>query len=144
MRPKSDLPTLLKTICAFVVGGAATLIAGRGIALELGDPAVGKEVFQQCAKCHSIGPASATATAGPSLNGVIGRRSATSGDYNFSPQLRSARLVWDTSALARFLKAPRSLIPGTQMIFKGLTSEKEIADVIAYLAEFDDTGAVKK
>jgi cytochrome c len=126
-----------------IVLTGAPLLATAGFAQEAGNPVAGEVVFQQCSKCHSIGPGSATTNAGPSLNGVIGRRSGTSGDYNFSPQLRSARLVWESQALTRFLRSPRSFIPGTQMIFKGLGNPQDIADVIAYLAQFDETGAVK-
>jgi cytochrome c len=137
------ITTPFKTFCAVKAGFVAALAAGACLAQEAGDPIAGREVFQQCSKCHSIGAGPAT-SAGPSLNGVIGRRAGTSGDYNYSPQLRSARLVWDESYLSRFIKAPRSMIPGTQMIFKGLADPKEIADVIAYIAQFDETGAVKK
>ncbi|MET0428296.1 MAG: c-type cytochrome [Microvirga sp.] len=122
---------------------AVVLLTSAGSAQEIGNPVAGQVVFQQCAKCHFIGPGSPTTIAGPSLNGVIGRRSGTSGDYNFSPQLRSARLDWEAQALTRFLKSPRGFIPGTQMIFKGLSSQQDIADVIAYIAQFDETGAVK-
>lgn len=134
----------LKMAAAATIGAATVSLAGTGLAQEPGNPAAGREVFQQCSKCHSIGPGLPAASGGPSLNGVIGRRSGTNGDYNYSPQLRSARLVWDVPTLTRFLKAPRSMIPGTQMIFKGLSDQKDIADVIAYIAQFDETGTIKE
>jgi cytochrome c len=110
-----------------------------------GDPTSGREIFaQQCAKCHTVGPGAATSNAGPLLNGVIGRRSGTYPDFNYSPQFRSARLVWDGATLARFLKAPKSTVPGTRMLFNGLPAEKDAFDVIAFLAQFDETGAPKK
>jgi len=43
-----------------------------------------------------------------------------------------------------FLKAPKSTVPGTRMLYNGLGNEKEVADVIAYLAQFDETGGPKK
>jgi cytochrome c len=136
----------MATFFSKIAGALLTVFllpAIEAVAQDAGNPVVGEVVFQQCAKCHSIGSGSATSNAGPSLNGVIGRRSGTSSDYNFSPQLRSARLVWEAQALTRFLRSPRSFIPGTQMIFKGLSNPQDIADVIAYLAQFDETGAIR-
>ena len=110
---------------------------------EVGDPEAGKVVFQQCASCHAIGPGAATSSGGPSLNGVVGRRSAGDKEYNYSPQMRSARLVWDAPTLARFLTAPKRTVPGTRMLYNGLSSPGEVADVIAYISRYDEAGASK-
>ena len=111
---------------------------------ESGDPLAGAEVFKQCTKCHSIGRDISPTNPGPVLNGLIGRRAGTYPDFSYSPQNRNARLTWDTPTLARYLKAPKSMIPGTKMLFNGLATPKEIADVIAYMAQFNDEGNIKK
>ncbi|MCP8936928.1 c-type cytochrome [Alsobacter sp. SYSU M60028] len=134
-----------RTGCAAIAIAAAVMATGAARAEpEAGDPVAGKDVFEQCVKCHAVGPDAATSNAGPRLNGVVGRRSAGDKEYNYSPQFRSARLTWDVATLSRFLKAPKSTVPGTRMLFNGLASPAEIANVIAYLAQFDEAGAVKK
>lgn len=45
----------------------------------------------------------------------------------------AAGLVWDEANLARYLRAPRQKVPGNRMAFGGLTSDGDIANVIAYL-----------
>lgn len=121
-----------------------SLAAGAVRGQEAGDPAGGAEVFkQQCAACHAVGPGAKATAAGPGLNGLIGRRAGGDKEFPYSPQNRTARITWDNPTLTRFLKAPKSLIPGTKMLFNGLSTPKEIADVVAYLAQFDDAGAKK-
>jgi cytochrome c len=36
-------------------------------------------------------------------------------------------LTWDEQTLARYLRAPAQLVPGTKMIFFGLKKDQEIA-----------------
>jgi cytochrome c len=110
---------------------------------ETGDPAAGKAVFEQCVQCHEIGGQPGSSSAGPNLNGIIGRRAASIPEFNYSPQLRSSRIVWDGPYLARFLKGPKNFIPGTRMLFNGLSNPKDIADVIAFMARFDAKGTPK-
>ena len=119
--------------------------AGQGRAEEAGDPAKGKEIFQQqCGRCHAMGDGAQATTVGPALNGIVGRRSGEDRNFNYSPQLRSARLVWDSHTLSRFLKAPKSTIPGTKMLISGLASPTQILDVIAYISQFDENGVIKR
>ena len=132
-----------RRIGTLAVVGAALFARDIG-AQETGDAAAGAATFKQnCASCHAIGPGAKAASAGPALNGLIGRRSGTDPDFNYTPQNRNARLTWDTATLTRYLKAPKSVIPGTRMLFNGLASPKDIADVIAYLAQFDAAGATR-
>jgi len=109
-----------------------------------GDPVAGAEVFKKCEQCHSIGETIKAGNAGPALNGVIGRKSAYEKEFNYSPPMRSARLTWDEPTLARFLKSPKGLIAGTRMLFPGLSSPKDIEDVIAFMGQYDELGRKKQ
>jgi cytochrome c len=42
--------------------------------------------------------------------------------------------VWTTEKLDEYLKNPRASIPGTNMAFAGVRSDKDRADLVAYLA----------
>ena len=116
-------------------GGTATaeqaLIAGR--------PDTGATVFKQCMACHQVGP-SARNGIGPVLNGIIGRPAGIYSDYRYSSANKNSGLVWDEETLARYLRAPAEVVPGTKMIFFGLKKNQDVADVIAYLRRFDADG----
>jgi len=97
-----------------------------------GDPAAGRLVFRKCQACHSIEPGKNLL--GPSLAGVIGRKSGTEANYNYSPAMKSAGIVWNPQTLDQYLTDPAKVVPGNKMPFPGLKTGDDRADVIAYLA----------
>jgi cytochrome c len=90
----------------------------------------GRQVFRACAPCHSEKPDAI----GPSLKGVVGRKSASLADFRYSGPMRRAKLVWDDGNLRQFLADPQAKVAGTRMPFGGLTDARDIDDVVAYLA----------
>jgi cytochrome c len=76
----------------------------------------------------------------PVLNGVVGRAAGQYPDYSYSAANKNSGLVWDERTLARYLRAPTEVVPGTKMIFFGLKKDQEISDVIAYLKQFSGDG----
>jgi cytochrome c len=129
----------MKTIVATVAGFiGATALAAEGIHLPPGDPETGATLFKKCAACHTVGP-NAKLSVGPPLNGIIGRPVATYPGYAYSMAMKNAGIVWDEATLARYLRAPQQVLPGTKMSFPGLMSDQEVADVISYLKQFDGT-----
>jgi len=122
----------------------STLIGlGPALAQETGDPVAGAVVFQKCEMCHTVGP-DAKNGVGPVLNGIIGRKAGSYPDFGYSPQNKNFAVKWDVPTLTRYLKSPKSYIVGTKMFFDGLASPKDIADVIAYIAQFDADGKKKQ
>ncbi len=105
-------------------------------ALALATPAVGadlehgKQVFAACAACHTEKPDSL----GPSLKGIVGRKSASLDDFRYSGPMRRANLTWDEKNLREFLTDPQAKVAGTRMPFGGLSNPKDVDDVVAYLA----------
>ena len=130
-----------KPLWALVV--VLTSIAGVSTraedAIPSGHPDAGAIVFKKCMACHQVGPNAENGIA-PVLNGVVGRRAGQYPNYNYSSANKNSGLVWDERTLARYLRAPAKVIPGTRMIFAGLKKDQEIADVIAYLKQFDGDG----
>ena len=96
-----------------------------------GEAHVGRQVYRKCQACHSLEPGKNTL--GPSLAGIIGQKSAADPNFNYSPALRSANLIWDVATLDRYLLDPQKAVPGNRMPFPGLKTENERRDVIAYL-----------
>jgi cytochrome c len=90
----------------------------------------GKAVFQACAACHTDKPDGL----GPSLKGVVGRKSASLDDFRYSAPMRRANLTWDEANLRQFVADPQAKVAGTRMPFGGLRDPKDVDDVVAYLA----------
>ena len=74
------------------------------------------------------------------LNGVVGRKAGSEEGYNYSTANKSSGLTWDEATLKQYLKNPRAMVPGTKMIFPGISNEKDIDDVIVYLKQFGPDG----
>jgi len=102
-----------------------------------GDAEEGKKVFNQCRGCHQVGE-KARNTVGPVLNGLFGREAGTVPGYRYSDANKESGITWDDEVFAEYIRNPRGKIPGTKMIYAGLKDDKKIADLTAYLHEFDD------
>jgi cytochrome c2 len=116
--------------------------AAEPVALA-GDVAAGQSAFRKCQACHAIGEG-AVNKIGPELNGIIGEAVAAVEGYAFSPALSAfaeEHPVWTPELMAEWLENPRQLVPGTKMVFPGIRDADDLANIIAYLASFDETGA---
>jgi cytochrome c len=96
------------------------------------DAAHGKQVFAQCAACHSDKPDAI----GPSLKGVYGRKSGSLLDFRYSNAMLRANLTWDDTNLHAYIEDPQAKVPGNHMPFGGLSSGQDVDDVIAYLKDY--------
>lgn len=91
----------------------------------------GKAAFAVCSACHTVTGADRL---GPHLNGVIGRKAGTVQGFNYSPAMKRANVVWDTSTLENYIDNPQKAMPGNRMPFAGLPDEAKRAAIAAYLA----------
>ena len=122
-----------------VIGIAVVALAASVGAAAAQDAAAGEKVFAKCKICHQVGEGAKNAV-GPVLNGVVGRKAGSEEGYNYSTANKGSGLTWDDATLKQYLKNPRAMVPGTKMIFPGISSEKDIEDVIAYLKQFGPDG----
>ena len=95
------------------------------------DVEAGKTAFKKCALCHTT--EAGKNKLGPSLFGVVGRKSATLENFNYSEAMKKFDHTWDEGTLDEYLADPRGTVPGTKMIFPGIKDKTERDDVIAYL-----------
>jgi len=134
-----DRPVTNLRDCIFVFALSGVVMSGSiGIA-NAQDAAAGEKVFLKCKACHQIGEAAKNAV-GPVLNGVVGRKAGTYPGYSYSDANKNSGLTWDEATLKEYLKNPRAKVPGTKMLFPGLTKEEDIDNVIAYLKQFGPDG----
>jgi cytochrome c len=121
---------------------AVGLVVSTGAALAQ-DVAAGETSFRKCAPCHSIGP-DATNKVGPVLNGLNGRAAGSVDGFNYSDANKGSGITWGEAVFKEYVKDPRAKVPGTKMVFAGIKSEKEVADLWSYVSQFDKDGNVKK
>lgn len=98
-----------------------------------GDAAAGKAVFAQCRTCHVTDPG--VNRTGPSLAGIIGRKSGSVEGYKYSPANADAGITWTEEQMYVYLEDPQRTMPKTKMIYAGLPDAQQRADVIAYLKD---------
>ena len=126
----------MKHLVSGILSAALLMPAGVSIATDgASEPQVkaGFQAFEfRCESCHTTahdGPDKL----GPNLFGIVGRKSGARPGFEYSPALAGGKIVWDEAALERFLSAPRDAVPGTLMIFSGLSQAEERAAIIAFL-----------
>ena len=122
---------------AWTVSGLA--LSGSISAASAQDAGLGEKVFLKCKACHQIGEGAKNAV-GPVLSGVVGRKAGTYPDYSYSDANKNSGITWDEATLKEYLKNPRAKVPGTKMIFPGLTKDEDIDNVIAYLKQYSADG----
>jgi nitrite reductase (NO-forming) len=111
--------------------GQQISVAANAAGLQ-GDAAAGRQVFKKCQACHSLEPGKTIL--GPSLAGIVGRKSAVDANFSYSPAMKQAALTWDPSTLDAYLAEPAKIVPGNRMPFPGLKTDRDRQDVIAFLA----------
>lgn len=103
-----------------------------------GDAEAGGKLFKRiCGGCHNVGP-SVRSSFGPQLNGILDRPAGSASDYQYSDAMKSSGIVWSRDKLVAYLEDPKAVVPGTRMIFWGLSDAEKIDNLLAYLHTFQD------
>lgn len=120
-----------RLLICFTAVGFFTVLPSPAFAT--GDASVGKKVYEEeCSDCHSV--TAGKNKKGPSFFGVVGRKSATIADFNYSDAMRAKNTVWTPEAISEYIKAPKKSVPGGKMKYDGLDDAKARDDVIAYIS----------
>lgn len=121
------MQAMTKTTATFAAAAMAL-----GIGTSAARAADGADIFNNtCAVCHSTEPG--TNKLGPSLAGVVGRKSASLQDFSYSPAMTKLNVTWDKATLDKYLADPQGMVPGTKMIFPGVKDEADRKALIDYL-----------
>src|ERR1700730_11103329 len=115
-----------------IILGAAVLVALVKPAMSA-DAEHGKTLFVACAACHQEKPDAL----GPSLKGVLGRKSAALDDFRYSNPMKRANLVWDEANLREYIADPQAKVRGNRMPCGGLSKPDDVEDVVAYLKTYN-------
>ena len=125
-----------------VLMAAAALCTATAPAMAA-DPAAGEKAFSVCKACHKVGEGAKNGV-GPVLNGVVGRAAGSAEGYKYSDAMASSGITWDEANLAEYLKNPKTKVAGNKMMFAGVKDDTKIADIIAFLGQFNADGMKKQ
>jgi cytochrome c len=115
----------LAAVTAFLAVTAAPALAA--------DAAEGEKIFRRfCTACH-ITTAEGPKRLGPTLAGLIGRKSGSVEGFRYSEANKNANITWSVQTLDPYLKDPKAVIPGTIMAFAGVKKDDERENLISYL-----------
>jgi cytochrome c len=71
---------------------------------------------------------------------LIGRQAGNLEGYSYSAAMKASGIAWSDESLSDYFKDPKAKVPGTKMIYPGLKDAAKVADLLAYLKQFDATG----
>lgn len=107
----------------------AAFLSAQAFFAHAGDAARGKQLYEsRCIGCHSI----EENRAGPAHKGVFGRKAGSAKGFDYSPAVKSSKVIWNERTLDRWLASPEALIPGQKMGFS-VPEATDRADIIQYL-----------
>jgi cytochrome c len=94
-----------------------------------GDADRGGQLYEsRCTGCHALD----ANRIGPMHRGVFGRKAGSVPDFAYSPALKRSGIVWNESALLRWLADPEKLVPGQRMGYQ-VPEAVDRQDLVAYL-----------
>ncbi|MFZ6778124.1 c-type cytochrome [Undibacterium sp. Ji83W] len=119
----------LKSLAICLLPFSITCIAADALAARADEIQAGKVTYEaRCLGCHSVD----ANNIGPRHANVFGRKAGSIKDFEYSPALRNANIVWNEKTLDRWLQDPESYIPGQQMDVS-VSKADDRKNLIAYL-----------
>jgi cytochrome c len=119
-----------------LVAGGLAAVATAALAQQQQAPAAAQPPgeFTVCSACHET-KAGAAPSLGPNLFGVGGRKAGSVADYDYSPAMKAATIVWNADTLAAFVADPNKAVAGNKMDYSGTdaATAKAIADYLMTL-----------
>jgi len=95
---------------------------------------------RKCSVCHTLEPDGKN-RAGPTLNGVLGRRIGTVPGYPYSDALKRLDIVWTAETVEKLFEfGPEVFTPGSKMPLQKMTDARQRAALIAYIAASGGAG----
>lgn len=107
----------------------AVSLALIGCPLHAADIERGRALYLTCLGCHTENPEAI----GPSLRGIVGRKSASLEDFRYSNPMKRANLTWDEANLKDYIANPQAKVKGNRMPFDGLGNTTDVEDLVEYL-----------
>jgi cytochrome c len=130
LKKHEEMPAMLRAAFGLFLAASLWLPASNA---QAADAAAGETVFKRfCTACH-IATAEGRRGVGPTLFGVVGRKSGSVDGFRYSNANKSADITWTPEILDKYLTNPKDVVPGTIMTFAGVKNDTDRANLIAYL-----------
>jgi cytochrome c len=116
-----------------VVALALLLSASLSEAASAAEDASGEQLFNNnCRTCHSW--KEGDNRLGPTLHGVVGRKSGSIQGFNYSQSLKQANLTWDEGTLDKFIANPDGVVQNNNMKpYTGIADQAVRQKIIEFL-----------
>lgn len=116
-----------------IVAVALMLSACLSEAAFAADTASGEQLFNNnCRTCHSW--KEGDNRLGPSLHGVVGRKSGSVPGFSYSQSMKQANLTWDEATLDKFIANPDGVVQNNNMKpFNGITDAATRKQIVEFL-----------
>ncbi len=120
-------------------GGKPEVLAPISAMIATADIAAGEaNAKKQCGACHTFNEGGKNGV-GPNLYGAMTRPRGASEGFSYSANVKAKGGTWSYEDLNAWLKKPAAFIAGTKMAFAGLNSDKQRAEIVAYLRTLSKT-----
>ena len=74
---------------------------------------------------------------------TYGRTAGTFPGFNYSEANKTSGIVWGDETFAKYIRNPMQSMPGTRMAFAGVRDDKDVANLWAFLKQFNENGDKK-
>ncbi|MES2038973.1 MAG: c-type cytochrome [Pseudomonadota bacterium] len=119
----------LKSLAVYLLPFSITCTTADALAASADEIQAGKATYEaRCLGCHSA----YANNIGPRHANVFGRKAGSIKDFEYSPALRNASIVWNEKTLDLWLQDPEAYIPGQQMDVS-VSRADDRKNLIAYL-----------
>ncbi|MBP2293008.1 c-type cytochrome [Azospirillum rugosum] len=122
---------ILALVAGTLLASGTALAQGGGPTPKTAEEAAGKQVFHQCAACHSLD--SSKNAFGPSLYNVVGRKAGSIPRFDYSDALKASNITWTEDSLRQWIAGNDKFVPGTRMRHVAITDRAEQDYLIAFL-----------
>lgn len=107
--------------------------------LQTADIEAGAAYFERkCANCHDQ-KQGGIHDLGPRLWNWYGRKAGSEDGFDYSDAMKASGHSWDFATLDYYLQRTDRAVPGRIMNFRGIRKDKDRANLLAYLRQFNDT-----
>jgi cytochrome c len=123
---------VLKLFSGVLMMAGMTMLHGVAKADDADLVKAGARAFAPCRACHTVDP-DADSGLGPNLWGTYGGKSAHRDDFEYSPAMKKANIVWTEENLDKWLTSPKTFLPGSKMAYIGMAKAEDRKALIAFL-----------